>query len=200
MFVCVSRAGTPVAFSVFYCKWRSCNMQPSVWVLMLSPYLQNWWGTWKKKRKNKKKKKKKNFSNSYAQPPAQGKEGFWISISRQSHFSKTMPKACFQFSSSDRLLVGRMPVWRDAIYVAELITVFYLVYICTSYWVRLLASVKQHSSVGFCDFHSSESGIFFIFNVCWLSNLLKPLLPNLRCCQIHCFFAVLLWLAVEEIK
>lgn len=103
-------------------------------------------------------------------------------------FFQTMPKACFQFSFSNRLLVGSMPVWRDAIYTAELVAVFYLVYICTSYWVRFLASVTQHSSAGSCDFHSSESGVCFIFNVYWLSSLLELLPLNLCCCVIHLNF------------
>lgn len=51
----------PVAFSVFYFKCWSYNIQPSVLVLMLSPYLQNWWGTWKKKKNKKTRKEKKEL-------------------------------------------------------------------------------------------------------------------------------------------
>lgn len=72
-----------------------------------------------------------------------------------------MPKARFRFSFSDQLLVGSMPVWRDAIYVAELFVGFYLVYIRTSYWVEFLASVTQHRSIGSCDFHSSVWHMFY---------------------------------------
>lgn len=127
-----------------------------------------------------------------AQLPALGEGCIWIPFFWADTFSqdnaKSVLSVLFQWPSAG----GYVPVERHAIYEAG----FYLVYICTSYWVRLLASVTQDSSAGSCDFHSSESGICFSCNVYWLPGLLKLSPLNLRCCVIHCWlFAGLLWIA-----
>lgn len=81
----------PVAFSVFYFKCWSYNIQPSVLVLMLSPYLQNWWGTWKKKKKKKQEKKKKNFSNTPCTTTCKRKRRYLDLIFPGSHI---FPRQC----------------------------------------------------------------------------------------------------------